>query len=82
MIDVKSPQRLICLLLLLRDSKQTIFRLHAFLLKFIEIKTKAFDYRRSDISNKRGSQIIDSCVVKVDGVSSYVIGSSKIQSSD
>lgn len=81
MIDVKSPQRLIRLLVLLRDSKQTIFRLHAFLLKFIEIKTKAFDYRKSDISNKRGSQIIDSCIVKVDGVS-YVIGSSKIQSSD
>lgn len=81
MIDVKSPQRLIRLLLLLRDSKQTIFGLHAFLLKFIEIKTKAFGYCKLDISNKRGSQIIDSCIVKVDSVS-YVIGSSKIQSSD
>lgn len=81
MIDIKSPQRLIRLLLLLRDSKQTIFRLHAFLLKFIESKTKTFDYCNSDIPNKRGSQIIESCVVKVDGVS-YVIGSSQIQSSD
>lgn len=81
MIDVKSPQRLIRLLKLLRDSKQTIFRLDAFLLKFIEIKLKAFDYRNSDISNKRGTQIIDSCVVRVGSVS-YVIGSSKIQSSD
>lgn len=81
MIYVKNPQRLIRLHLLLRDSKQTIFRLHAFLLKFIEIETKAFDYCKSDISNKRGSQIIDSCLVKVDGVS-YVIGSNKIQSSD